>query len=53
VASSQAAKQATAQIVAVSGRHTKDVAGFEAVVGTIAKEASQLNEEIGRFRLPS
>jgi methyl-accepting chemotaxis protein len=53
VASSQAAKQATAQIVAVSGRHAKDVAGFEAVVGTISKEASQLNDEVGRFRLPT
>jgi len=53
VASSQAAKQATAQIVAVSGRHARDVAGFEAVVGTIAQEATQLNEEVGRFRLPS
>ena len=53
VASSQAAKHATAQIVAASGRHAKDVAGFEAVVGTIATEASQLGEEIARFRLPS
>jgi hypothetical protein len=53
VASSQAAKQATLQIVAVTGRHAKDVAGFELTVGTIAKEASQLGEEVARFRLPS
>ncbi len=52
VASSQAAKQATTQIVAASGRHAKDVAGFESTVGTIAKEAVQLGEEVARFRLP-
>ena len=52
VASSQAAKLATSQIVAVTGRHAKDVAGFESTVGTIAKEAVQLGEEVARFRLP-
>ena len=52
VASSQAAKQATARIVAVSGQHAKDVAGFEVVVGTISREAITLGQELSTFRLP-
>ncbi len=53
VTSSQSARQATEQIVAVSGRHAKDVAGFEVVVGTIAKEAELLGREVSQFRLPT
>ena len=51
VASSHAAKQATAQIVSVSGQHAKDVAGFAAVVVSIANEATTLSVEVSRFKL--
>ena len=52
VTSSQSAKQATEQIVAVSGRHAKDVAGFEVVVGQISREAETLGTEVSQFKLP-
>lgn len=52
VVSSHAARQANAQMVAVSTRHELDIASFGTTVETIAGEASSLVTELARFRLP-